>query len=301
MLFRLLCVIFLSLGSFLSYGAIILKVRNNQCLIHLEGASAGVGDYFKALDIYGNISGIVQIKKIKNNKAIANIVEGTAGTNWILEPTKQPTLTAQKASSPSIQSNSNRMIGFLPHASFNFARKKHSTSDRLQRFRGYGGGGSVFFNYGFRPMWAMDFQLGAAYYQVKDYTFSRENDCRLSDCHTWIWWFPQGKISVQFKTPVSRNVQIWMSGGAALSYWGRNDENYELAKDTAFERPQISGHLAIGSYINIAPGVYIPISLEYSQVQAFSHLLTNFSKSGNNNDPVYVSQVSFQIGISKSL
>ncbi len=81
--------IFTSLLLFIispAQGAVIIKIHNNQALIHLEGLKTKKGSYFEALDIYGNSKGLVQIKQVGNEKAIGVLKLGKIGLKWSLEP-----------------------------------------------------------------------------------------------------------------------------------------------------------------------------------------------------------------------
>ncbi len=66
--------------------AVVLKINNNQALIHLEGLRTKRGAYFEALDLYGNSKGLVQIKRVGDKKAIGTLKLGRIGLKWSLEP-----------------------------------------------------------------------------------------------------------------------------------------------------------------------------------------------------------------------
>ena len=304
MLARFLFSIFIIFGSFFSYSAIVLKVKGNKCLVHLEGASANSGDYFEALDLYGNVSGIIRLRKIKNGKAIADIIEGSVGTNWILEQTNRRKLAKTKQP---VKLNT-KYVGILPTVNFNMAQKKSSNSDRIKRFYGFSGGGSTFFNFLLSPLWALDFQLGASYVKLIESSASQgqsNSGCKSTSCKVWMWWFPDAKISLQLRIPSNSNVQFWMGGGVGLSYWGRNDEYYEVIGESSFSAFQTSGHLFMGANVLIGNNLYLPISISFSQVQAFSQNFKKFfgssNSSRNNNYPVSISNILFQVGLSKSI
>lgn len=80
-----------------SEAAIILKTKNKQALIHLEGLKTKKGAYFDAINLYGEKKGIVQIKRVGNKKAIGVLKLGLMEKRWSLEPTsKSKALAAQK-------------------------------------------------------------------------------------------------------------------------------------------------------------------------------------------------------------
>ena len=72
-----------------SQGAVVLKVKNSQALVHLEGMRAGKGSYFEVLDIYGERRGIVNVKRAGKKKAIVALKWGRIKKGWSLEPTSK--------------------------------------------------------------------------------------------------------------------------------------------------------------------------------------------------------------------
>lgn len=298
MLARLLFIA--SFLSFFAHSAIVLKVKGNKCLVHLEDTSAHAGDYFQALDLYGNVSGIVRLNKVKNGKAIATIVEGTVGTNWILEQTNKQTI--QK--SPSFdQIKSSKSMGFLASANLNMAKRKYIDSDKIQRFSGIGGSGFIFANFNIMNSLALDIQLGANYFSAEESSSSTRirpvNNCR-GTCRAWVWWLPDVRISLQLKVPISQNVQLWLGGGFSTAWWGRNDEEYVLFSKNTIDNFQGSMHLSIGSNIYLRQGISIPIALSVAQVDPFGLFSGRFFKRSQSNNPVYISQFLLQMGVSKS-
>ena len=69
-----------------AHSAVILKIKGKKALVDLEGVQAKEGDKFDALNLYGKALGVLEIKKIKKGKAIALLINGKMGVNWILEP-----------------------------------------------------------------------------------------------------------------------------------------------------------------------------------------------------------------------
>ena len=80
-----------------SPAAIVLKTKNKQALIHLEGLKTRKGAYFEAVNLYGKKQGIIQIKRVGNKKAIGVLKWGKMAKRWSLEPTsKKRVLALQK-------------------------------------------------------------------------------------------------------------------------------------------------------------------------------------------------------------
>ena len=82
-----------------SESAIVLKTKNKQALIHLQGLKTKKGAYFSVVDSYGQKQGIVKIKRVAHTKAIGSLEYGTMAKNWSLEPMSKKRVMAvqQKA------------------------------------------------------------------------------------------------------------------------------------------------------------------------------------------------------------
>ena len=86
---KCLVLILLVFFSFQVHSAVILKIKGRKALVDLEGVKAEKGDRFDALNLYGKPLGLLEIKKVKRNKAIAVLLKGKMSVSWILEPTSQ--------------------------------------------------------------------------------------------------------------------------------------------------------------------------------------------------------------------
>ena len=98
--FLLKTIFFLVLSGFISLipssqAAMILKTKNKQALIHLEGLKTKRGSYFEAVDLYGNKKGLLQIKKVGKKKAIGILSLGRIGKRWSLEPVSKKRAVAK--------------------------------------------------------------------------------------------------------------------------------------------------------------------------------------------------------------
>ena len=77
--------------------AVIIKIKGKKALVDLEGVNAEVGDRFEAINLYGKALGLLQIKKVKRGKALAVLLKGKMGVNWILEQIAQKRTTEFQA------------------------------------------------------------------------------------------------------------------------------------------------------------------------------------------------------------
>ena len=126
----------------LSHSAIIVKIKGNRCFVHLEGSPATVGDHFTALDLFGKPKGVIRLDKIKNDKAIATVVDGRADINWILERTTQTKLETVSV----LGLNKQNKVGVTGSAGRITVKKNIRET---QRQHGWTAGGLLFFEWPF--------------------------------------------------------------------------------------------------------------------------------------------------------
>ena len=292
--FLIFCI--LGISSF-SFSAIITKIKGNECLIHLEDTPASVGDYFEALDLYGTPRGTVRIKKIKNQKAIASIVKGTIGINWILEQTKSA--SPSTASAYFNPKTSKRSFGVLTGVHYNRIEKQSGSSDRFQSLAGWGGGGGIFFNFKINEVLSAEAQAGSIYYSAESVSSFADESCRTRRCSVWIWWFPDLKALLKFNLPINNRVKVNFSGGLALSYWGQNDKNYDVFSAQDFNKIQPAGFFSAGADFHIlGTAYYIPVSIGFNKTQMFAETFTRLFKNKTPKSSS-VSFFSIQAGIAK--
>ena len=82
---RFLLLILLSF-PFFSQSAVILKVKGNNALVHLEGIVTSRGSYFEVYNLEGSPAGLVKIKRVGNKKAIGELQLGKIKPRWSMEP-----------------------------------------------------------------------------------------------------------------------------------------------------------------------------------------------------------------------
>ncbi len=80
-----LCVFSLSLLTTPLFAAEVLKVKGKSVLIDLKGDPASPGDMFYALKADGKRAAVIQIGKVKGEKAIGKITKGKAQVGMALE------------------------------------------------------------------------------------------------------------------------------------------------------------------------------------------------------------------------
>ena len=299
MLSRFLIVLLLSAPVF-SPAAIIVKIKGNRCFVDLEGAGGAVGDHFQALDLFGKTRGIIRLDKVKNGKAIATIVSGAAGRNWILEHTTQTKLESPETAG----SKTKNKAGILASGSRITVKKDIRETER---YHGWGSGGLLFFDWSFHKRVSLHAAGGVFYYIIgsqssegglRSYGARNIEDLRMTG-------FPHLQLALKFHIPLAGQTNLWVQAGMAFSQWNNiNDQYYMIAKSQFKFQP--SGQIMLGMDINVPNTKYtIPVSVGYSKVQwggqwFDEHVLGKKAKT----DQVTLDiseNVIFQIGVSQHL
>lgn len=308
---RRIVVLVLCLTVFQSQAVIILKIKNQRCLIDLEGASHQIGDHFEAIDLYGKARGIVQIQKIKGNRAIGQIIDGRAGNNWILEQTSRTTLEKPRSqqvptvpivqSSPKNQSVSH-YISLLPSLNFSFLSKNTSqnVNQDVSRFTGVGGGTLIFGDFYFLPFLSGSIGIGAQYIQLQEVRSERQRNSSCSKgtskCNTWMVQVPQLRLGLNFtSTPIlNKKVNFSLGIGGGISYWGPNDGQYYVLQDSNYGRLHSSAYLTIGvNFLIPQYNIRIPVMFDNRILQPHVLLFSRLSK-----DSVFLYTGSLMTGVS---
>ena len=134
MIQRILLLVFL-LSGFSSQGAVILKKRNQQALLHLEGLRTSPGAYFDVVDGKGKSRGLIQIKRLSRNKrkAIGVLRSGQMAANWALEPVNRRTALRKLRKSEEKQALLKKRRSVRKLASARVRRKRASAKRKGRR------------------------------------------------------------------------------------------------------------------------------------------------------------------------
>ena len=228
MFVRFLFVILLIIPVF-GHSAIIVKIKGNRCFVHLEGSAASVGDHFEALDLFGKPRGIIRLDKVKNGKAIATIVDGTVGVNWLLEHTTQTQLSP---SGTSISLKKNK-IGILGSGGWVTVKKDIR---KTQRHRGWNMGTALFFDWSMHRLFFLNIATGLTYYiidseasggSINSYTSKSFSSLHMTG-------FPYVQLALKFHIPLGNKANVWISAGATLSKWNNINDNYNIFDRSEF-------------------------------------------------------------------
>jgi len=277
-----------------SHSAVIVKVKGNRCFVHLEGAAASVGDHLEALDLFGKPRGIVRLDKVKNGKAIATIVDGTVGVNWLLEHTNQTKLEYVETRG-SLPKNK---IGLLGSGSWIIMKKDIR---RIERYNGWKVGGSIFFDWFFQRFFSLNIATGLNYFMINNdtSTFSQSSGpLRMTG-------FPYLQLSLKFHLPISERIKVWISVGGNVSKWNDiSNDNYQIVPKDEFKF-QPSGLVKLGMNINIPNTKYtVPVSIGYARVQWGGKWFEEYvlgRKPNPDRPTLEISEIIFQVGVSQPI
>lgn len=112
----ILIIIFYIVSFSSAHSAIITKIKGYKALIDLEGVVTKEGDKFNVFNLYGKPLGEVQIKKIKKGKAIAVLLKGKMGVNWILEAIVTQKMYTVSRKTPYVQQYAERSSTPSPYS-----------------------------------------------------------------------------------------------------------------------------------------------------------------------------------------
>lgn len=302
---RLSIFFILFFAAFSAHSVIILKVKNQRCLIDLEGASHEIGDYFEALDLYGKARGIVRISKLKGNKAIGQVVDGVIGSNWILEQTSKNKLTTEVSIPVRQQPRKfykkrlSHYFGILPSVNYSFlARPGNKAATDTVRFVGLGGGGYVYMEFNILPYFALSVHGGTQYVSLKEKNQSQGHSFCINPsviCSTWMFWLPHLKLTAQLSSAVIiKRFNAFIGAGASFTHWGINDAEYRVMAKEAYLRIQSSAHTFVGiNFLIPKLNLKIPVVFDVTLVQPWSVFF------GSENT-ISIYQLSLQTGIAFS-
>ena len=279
---------------FSSYSAIVVKIKNNKTFVHLEGEEAVPGDLYKALDLYGKPKGILRIKKVRNGKAIATIIEGRAGINWILEKTSNASLSGAR-SPASIFSASKNMVGVLG-GSYLYAG---NVENNQLIIRGFAGDVSIFAERFFTPYFSTRLLLGFSYSQLNQSCRLTSRNCTGKKGTLNKLSAPNALVTTFLHANISNGIKAFFGVGVGVSKWtDLRDYGDTIIKKNSFKELQSSAHLSLGLNVQINPRLYIPISLTYTQIQfltkQFEELIRGRSDS---QDHVSLGHFALQVGV----
>ena len=299
MFVRLLLFILFIIPIF-AHSAIILKIKGNRCFVHLEGTSAVVGDYFTALDLFGKPRGIIRLDKVKNDKAIATLIDGRADINWLLERTSQTRLESMTDTSTSSRKNK---IGFM--GSFSWVTVKKGYRGNIQRQHGWGLGPLLFFEWPFHKLFSLNIAGHLPYYNIDSQLSEGSASYSSRRTNRSLQMFnPALQLTVKLHIPIADKTKVWMSGGGSYAKWNNMNDSYDIIEKQNFTF-QPAGQILLGVDSHLSNTKYtLSASIGYVCIQCggewfAENILGKAPKSDRTS--VNISEIIFHIGISQPL
>ena len=255
--------------SYSADSAVILKIKGRKALIDLEGVQVEKGDKFDALNLYGKALGLLEIKQVKRGKAVAVLLKGKMGINWILEPSAQSshsfvteeeydpvgvksnTSKASRGSTASFLKKSNLVsngAGLLVGIHFNSVAVSADKS-----VSGNGLQGAFFADFFIINPLAVRLMMG--YQQL----VATGSNCGLSNCELLIH-YPGAGVLLRGVFLTHLMFQPWLGGGGFL-FWPLVDKKANLGVDEqSFSGFHGALTAALGVDIHFS-GFYIPLQI----------------------------------------
>lgn len=283
-----------------AHSAIILKVKGRKALVDLEGVQAEKGDKFDALNLYGKPLGVLQIKKVKKGKAIAVLIKGKMGVNWILEPSAPD-------SSGSSSFAGNEEYNPPSRDNNNSSAKNFSTASSFQQSAYSSNGFGIILGpkysivttapsnsisgLSFIEQLLVDFSfvgpLGARIMLGHQELRATGSSCGLSSCQLSIHYIGAGFLLRGIFLRHSM-FQPWLGAGGRL-LWPFVNQKADLGLD---KKSFSSFHGAVTGSIGIDihfGGIYIPIQIDVSWINPVLISLQSLKEGTRDFKPLYIS------------
>ena len=262
-----------SVLPFPSYSAVIVKIKGRKAMVDLDGVQAEPGDRFDALNLYGKALGLLEIKKVKRGKAIAVLLKGKMGVNWLLEHSTsgggRERVTEVESAAPVTSKKS-----ISSSSSFSFMKKKSHSSASMGLMAGLGFNslatgenksvegnglkGALFVDLSIANPLALRLMLGYRQFRATG------KACGLKSCNLLVH-YPGGGLMLRLVFFDHLIFQPWLGGGGFL-FWPFVDKTANLG----FDKKSFSsfhGALSAGLGLDIHfSGFYIPLQMDVNWI-----------------------------------
>lgn len=281
-----------------AHSAVILKVKGRKALVDLEGVQAEKGDKFDALNLYGKPLGVMEIKKVKKGKAIAVLLKGKMGVNWILEPSAQVShsFDAEEEYDPVGDGSTDSDASSSAGSSYIFSQESIFASNGVglmlgptfnmitlsgdKRVAGWGFHGAVNVDFSLKGPLGVRLLLG---YQT---LVARGNNCGLAVCELLIH-YPGAGLLLRGVFLRHLMFQPWAGVGGFL-FWPLVSEQANLGLDNeSFSGFHGSLTGAMGMDIHFG-GFYFPIQLDASWINPLLISSRSLKKGSKEFKPLYM-------------
>ena len=279
-----------------AYSAVILKIKGRKALIDLEGVQAGKGDRFDALNLYGKALGLLEIKQVKKGKAVAVLLKGKMGINWILEPASQSTSSSFVSEEEYDPAGTKPKSASLKDTDSSFVKKSNFVSNGVgliagmhfnslavstdKSISGSGLQGALFADFFIINPLAVRLILG--YQQL----IAAGSDCGLSSCQLLIH-YPGAGVFLRGVFLTHLMFHPWVGGGGGL-FWPLVHRTANLGLD----KKSFSGFhgaltAALGVDIHFS-GFYIPLQISVNWINPVVFSLQSLKPGSRQFKPFYI-------------
>ncbi len=247
----------------------VSSIKDSRALLDLGGGNFNVGDRIFAMDGQGKKKALMQIRQVKNGKAIADVLKGTAQPGMsLLRARAGSARSSGGAGRPSGTSNGLRTAqayGFTAAVMMNSMKISNfvsgSTSYSFEMV-GTNFGGSMFYDYPLTRDWFARGHGSLEMFDVKKTAAApickggTSTDCNASFMQTGLY----GTFNYVLKPAPFR---IWVGGGGgALIYLSKESTVLDTSK-FFFNTVMMA---AVGADYFTSRNTFIPITFEYQMI-----------------------------------
>lgn len=258
----------------------IIQVKGNKALINLSGTEASVGGEFYAVDTAGKKRGLLKVRQVKGDRAVADVIKGSAQTGQSVQPraasgaTPTATASATAESDSGDEGRAKRPRGFLgqflkrgtaagvlaglSQNSMSLTAKRGTASEDLS-LSGNSFNLVGFYDYDLSKSFTIRTKLGIENFDVKG-TASNAAVCSDSTACDVGFMYLAGEASAHFNFMTGKTRAYVGAGLAFLFAMGKKSTVSNLDTSNATNQMILLGG---GADINMGGGAFVPVSFEY--------------------------------------
>lgn len=278
MMRTLVGLILISLYALPTFAAQISKIKGRSVLIDLKGDSAAPGDTFYAVSSDGKRKAIIEVGKIKGDKAIGKITKGKPAAGMRLE--LKPTVTSKHQSGENHASASSSPAKARAYFGGLFGYARDSMSVNVNSFNtnqfletvslsGSGFSGKGMFDYElFQQVWFRG-TLGAEMFNASGNARCGTNNAETCDVKfVYLTFDFIGRYVFS-----QSNFRPWAGGGVSLLFPASKSTS---ALDESSVTTTSVFVVAGGADFFLSPTMYIPIQVEYGMLPKSDEVEANW-------------------------
>ena len=276
------CILFLNTAA----ASVIMKTKRNRALIRLEGVSSEMGDKFNVLNTYGRTMGILEIKRIKGDRALGVLLKGKMKKGSVLEPrsARSAESTPREDEEDEDYNYNNTSSGrntsqipIRPTTGIGFLAGLHLNSVRVSEDKIiFGPGAEWGLNLDFRLSSLLHVRLSGSFYMLRTKGLACPSNIRI--CALDID-YPKGTAILRGFLLTDANINLWIGAGASILYPLPKENRLNLQEES-FQYVHWSPVGALGIDYHFGE-FYVPIQLELNWINPF---IISFKSQGKTND-----------------